>query len=64
MNYNGYIINFNNVNEQLNNELYLTKNFQTVQVLTKQILSNLINHPNQLINAINNINIYDTVKNY
>lgn len=35
MNYNGYIINFNNVNEQLNNESYLTKNFQIVQVLTK-----------------------------
>lgn len=56
--YNGYIIDFNNVIEQLNNESYLTKNFQTVQALTKQILSNLIKHPNQLINAIDNANIY------
>lgn len=35
--YNGYIIDFNNVNEQLNNESYLTKNFQTVQALTKKL---------------------------
>lgn len=40
--YNGYIIDFNNIIEQLNNESYLTKNFQTAQALTKQILSNLL----------------------
>ena len=47
-----------NVIEQLNNKSYLTKNFQKVQTLTKQIFSNLIKHPNQLINTIDNANTY------